>query len=219
MKPVWIGVVGCAALSTACGGPEGTIVVGTKLAESAALEGATQVGSTLELPTESGGALVIERVRIAVGEVELDGEEDDDDDDDQDLPGRIVEVALDGRSTDVEAKSVQEGTYDELELELLAGAFPEFEGDPPASILVDGTFEGAAFTYRSKVMPELDFTIAPAIEVREGADARVAVTFDVAAWFVGDSGALDPRAPENEELIEQAILRSMAAHAEVELDD
>lgn len=246
MKPVWLGLVGISALLIGCGGAEGELVVGAKLAETSALTDAQIGGAALTIPTSSG-ELVIERVRLSVGEVELDEVDDDDDvddddaddvdddddadesddaeddadeaDDDDDLPGRIVEVALDGRSTEIQATSLPEGTYDELELELRAGAFPEFAGDPPASILVDGRYEGSPFTYRSQVTPEVEFTLAPALELRAGSATQIALTFDVASWFLAESGSiLNPLAEGDRQAIEAAILRSMAEHAEVELD-
>lgn len=203
-------------------GPTGTVRIDTSLAESAALQGASQVGATLRIPTQtpvvSGGGLVIESVRIAVSEVELEGEEEGDEE--FEMGERVVSVALDGAPTEIVADRVSAGTYQELGLELMVGGFDEFAGAEPASILVQGSFDGAAFTYRSTVAPELEFNLASPAEVREGGEARIAVTFDVAAWFLaGDGSALDPRDSANRDWIEGSILASMAAYAEVELGD
>jgi hypothetical protein len=57
--------------------------------------------------------------------------------------------------------------------------------------------------------------------VSDGAEAQVAVSFDVAAWFLGGDGlALDPGDPANRTTIENNILSSISAQAaEVELGD
>lgn len=192
-----------------CGG-SGTVHVDTTLAQSAALTNASQAGSTLTLP---GDTLVIERVRIAVSEVELEGK--DEGDAEFEMGARIVGVALDGSPTEVAVESVPEGSYETLGLELTrnSGDF----GTPAASILVEGSWEGSAFEYRSDVAPELEFHLdAPAV-VKDGGDARISITFDVAAWFLDASGAaLDPTDAANRDTIESSIRSSMAAHAEVE---
>jgi hypothetical protein len=207
-----VGSVLCAG----CGGPEGTVRVDAALAKSEALLKAAQVGTTLELPT-GAGSLIVERVRIAVSEVELEGEEEDGEE--FEMGERVVEVALDGAPTEVVAQAVPEGSYQELGMELMVGGFDELGGDEPASILVEGTYDGAPFTYRSTVAPELEFNLGKAAEVRQGGEARIAVTFDVAAWFLSGDTALNPTDPVNRQTIESNILSSMAAHAEVELGD
>jgi len=203
-----------ALFAVACG-PTGTVRIDTTLAESESLARASQVGTTLEIPTISGGVLALESVRIAVSELELEGDEDEE----FETGERVVDVALNRTPTEIVAQRVAAGSYRELGLELMVGGIDEFGGPDPASIVAKGSFEGGSFTYRSTVAPELEFNLAQPVEVREGAEARVAVTFDVAAWFMQNGTALDPRDPNNHAIIEQSILASMAAHADVELGD
>ena len=214
MSTIKSAAIPLALFAVACG-PTGTVRIDTTLAESEALARATQVGATLEIPSISGGVLALESVRIAVSEVELEGDEDEE----FEMGERVVDVALDRSATEIVAQRVSAGSYRELGLELMVGGFDEFGGPDPASIVAKGSFEGGTFVYRSTVAPELEFNLAQAVEVREGAEARVAVTFDVAAWFMSNGTGLDPRDPNNHAIIEQNILASMAAHADVELGE
>jgi hypothetical protein len=193
----------------ACGG-EGTMRVDSELARSAALSSANQIGSTLQVDT-SAGALLLERVRIAVSEVELEGEEEGDAE--FEMEGkRIVPVALDGAPTEVAVESVPSGKYVTLGMELTRST--ELGS---ASILVEGTYLDEPFSYASQMRPELEIGLPEPAVLEDGGEARVAVTFDVAAWFLDASGAgLDPQDDANRERIEANIRASMAAIAELE---
>jgi len=210
-------VLAVAGLLGACA-DTGTLRVDGVLTNSEALSQATQDSGSLTLD-----ALVIERVRVAVSEIEFEGGAEDERE--AELGAAVVDLALDGSQTEVAASSVQAGSYHTVGLELKVGgaagaAFDDFGGETPASILVDGTFDGAAFTYRSTVAPEVEFPIDPPVQVTSGGEAAVGVTFDVAAWFVAADGTvLDPTDPNNAGIIEANILDSMAAFAEVEHED
>ncbi len=213
-----------AGLLVACA-DQGTLRVDGLLAQSEAMTAATQAGDSLEL---GGGLLILERARVAVSEIEFEGSGhpgEGEDEREAELGAAVVDLALDGSQTAVAASDVQAGSYHTVGLEIRVGggsgaAFGDFGGDAPASILVDGTYDGAAFTYRSEVHPEVEFPIDPPVEVTAGGEAAVGVTFDVAAWFVdADGGVLDPTDVANRGIIEANILDSMAAFAELEDDD
>lgn len=216
----YILALAAAASLIGCGG-EGNVRIDSTLAESTALDAARQVGATLELDN-AAGTLAIERARIAVSEVELEGEEEDGDAEFE-MGKRVVEVSLDGVATEVVAQAVPAGTYAELGMELMiaTGAHgAEFADFGAGSIVVDGTYAGSPFRYTSTVAPELEFNLPAPVDVAAGGEARVAVTFDVAAWFLGAAGvALDPTDPQNRSVIENNILNSMAAVADLEFED
>ncbi|MBW2526243.1 MAG: hypothetical protein JRI23_18830 [Deltaproteobacteria bacterium] len=207
-------------LLVGCGG-EGTLRIDSELADSAALAGADQLGGSIVQPA-AAGTLTLDRVRVAVSELELEGEEEEGDEEFE-TGARVVEIALDSTATEIVAESVPAGRYVELGLELMladgsrGAAYADFDG---GSIVVDGTFDGAPFTYRSSTAPELEFALGEPAEVPDGGEARIAVMFDVAAWFLGPDGlALDPSDPANRPAIEANILDSMAAVADIELED
>jgi hypothetical protein len=100
------------------------------------------------------------------------------------------------------------------------GAFADFGGAAPASILVDGSYDGNAFTFRSAFSPELEFPLRPEVNVPAEGEAAVGVLFDVAAWFTNSDGSvLNPTDGANQAMIESKIFASMAAHAAIELGD
>lgn len=206
-------------LLAACG-DSGTLRVDGLVARSAAMTAASASAQTLEL---GGGDLVVERARIALSEIEFEGGSGDERE--AELGAAVIDLALDGSPTEVAASAVAAGSYHTIGLELQAGnasgsEFDDFGGDDPASILVDGTYGGAAFTYRSSVVPELEFPIEPEVDVQADSEAAVGVTFDVAAWFLAADGAvLDPTDVASRATIEANILESFAAHAELEFED
>ena len=138
----------------------------------------------------------------------------------------VVEIARDGSATPIVIQAVPAGTYAEFGIEIMvadasaSGAMADFGGAQPASILVEGSYDDAPFTYRSTVAPELEWPLSPPAEVVDGGEARISVTFDVAAWFLaGDGSALDPADPGSRNTIEGNIRNSMAAYTEPEDDD
>ena len=87
-------------------------------------------------------------------------------------------------------------------------------------LAVHGTWAGSSFTYVSGVHPELEFKLSPPVDVPEGGEASVGVEFDLASWFVAaDGSVLDPTVEANRPAIDENILASLAAHAEVEGDE
>jgi hypothetical protein len=194
-------VILVAAFAAACNG-NGNLRVDGRLSEASAAQ-----GSTASLPL-GDGTLVVERASISVSEIEFEGGEEESDELEASVGGGTIDLALDGSKTQVAANSVESGVYHTLGMELRSRA-----------ITVDGTYGENSFTYVSDVSPELEFALSPAVEVPAGGEASVGVEFDVASWFVADGSVLDPTDEANRPAIEENILASMAAHAEVEGDD
>ena len=152
--------------------------------------------------------LVIESARVRVSEIEFEGGKEDERE--AELGGTTIDLALDGGLTTVAADSVEAGSYHTLGLELRNSR----------SIIVQGTYDGDAFTFESGLSPELEFPLDPPVDVPPNGEASVEVTFDVAAWFSDeDAAALDPSDADNQAVIEQRILSSMEAYAEIERED
>jgi hypothetical protein len=189
------------SLAVACNG-NGKLRVDGRLSEASAAEGS---GSSLPI---GDGNLVIERASVAVSEIEFEGGEEESDELEASVGGGTIDLALDGSKTTIAADTVESGVYHTLGLELRGSS----------SITVVGTYDGNAFTYVSGLSPELEFPLRPAVEVA-GGEASVGVEFDVAAWFVVNGAAVDPSNEANRSLIEDNILASMKAHAEVEEGD
>jgi hypothetical protein len=191
-----------------CRTETGTMRVDSEVAQSnAALTGPE--GATLVL---DNGRLVVSRARIAVSEIEFEGGEDEERE--AELGAAVIDLDLDGSLTRVTANSVEAGSYHTLGLELAAG------GGLGGSLLVEGTYDGNAFGFRSGLSPELEFALRPEVNVPANGEAAVGVLFDVAAWFTAADGAvLNPTDAANQGPIENKIMASMAAHAAIEHGD
>ena len=114
----------------------------------------------------------------------------------------LVELPLGGTAVTSLDVTVPTGTYRELELELdkpdddtqrdraFRAAHPELTR---TSVRVEGTYNGRAFVYTSRVRSEMELHFSPPIVV--GAEGtNVTVRIDVSGWFKSSSGALiDPQ--------------------------
>jgi hypothetical protein len=199
------------SLAAGCTGTGKLKLVG-KLSEASVSEGS----SARSLPV-GDGTLVVTSARISVSELEFEGG-DESDEMEAELGAGVIDLALDGAPTSVATESVEAGSYHTFGMELRRGGPGEFGGAEPASIIVDGTYAGREFSYRSGVAPELEFPIS--VDVPSGGEARAAVPFDVAAWFVGSDGVtLDPTDPAVRDAIEGRILDSMRKNAALETED
>lgn len=202
MLKALLAIVG--ALAVAACGPTGTLQVDGQLSKSSALTQTRATSAGLEL---TGSELTIKQVRVAVSEIELEGGAEDERE--AELGEAVIEVALDGKATQVTVDSVDAGSYHTLGIELqtaLSGG----------SIEVVGTHKGSPFTFRSALTKEVEFRLQPEVNVPENGRATVAVSFDVAAWFKTSSGILDPTDRASQAKIEAQILRTLAARAVIE---
>jgi hypothetical protein len=198
---VW-GMLMGVSCAVACNG-NGKLRVDGQLSEASAAQ-----GTEMSLPV-GDGSLVIENASVSVSEIEFEGGEEESDELEAEVGGGTIELALDGSKTEVAANSVESGVYHTLGMELRS-----------KGITVHGTWATNSFTYVSEVHPELEFKLSPPVDVPEGGEASVGVEFDLATWFVAaDGSVLDPTNEANRPAIDQNILASLAAHAEIEADE
>lgn len=167
----------------------------------------------------AGDELVVDDAKVLVGEVELEGRTEASE---VSFDAMVLEIGLAGEATPVDLDDVPARKYQEIGLELARGGQVDgldhdfADGD---SIVVNGTYAGEAFTFSSGWAPEIEFDIS-GLRVRDGEDAQITITFDVAAWFVdGDGGVLDPSDPDNADQIESNIASSIDAEIEEEGED
>lgn len=112
----------------------------------------------------------------------------------------LVDLGVDGSLTAPIDVSIPAGSYSKLELKLrpvsassssdagFRAAHPELAG---ASVIVDGTFRGQPFTYRTSLEAEHELYFQPPLVVSGG--TRVTVSIDVGRWFRTSAGAIiDP---------------------------
>ncbi|MEO1483732.1 MAG: hypothetical protein AAFU77_16610 [Myxococcota bacterium] len=189
---------------TACGGSEsGTLTVTSSLPSTNPL-------------VLGDGTLLIDSARVAVSAIEF--EDEGLIDRESELGAAVIDIDVDGSKTVVVAQDVDTGSYNVLGLEFAVGGagaeFADFSGAEPASLLVTGSYSGSPFTFRSVVVPEVEFALDPVVEVTAGGNASVSITIDVAAWFTAaDGSVLDPTDPGSRSTIDENILAALEASA------
>jgi hypothetical protein len=157
--------------------------------------------------------LVIDRARVAVSEIELEGGSEDDELE-AEMGGAVIDLELGGKPTTVTVGEVETGTYHTLGLELTVVDL----GGKPASILVEGTYDGAAFAFRSGWAPEAEFPLKPNVVVPAKGTATAGVTLDVASWFSEPDGSvINPSDPASQSRIEGRVIASISAAAQIEV--
>jgi len=173
---------------------------------------APAAGTVAQGLTLGGGQLVIDRARIAVSEIELEGGSEDDELE-AEMGSAIIDLTVDGTPTTVTVGEVEAGTYHTLGLEFTTR---ELEG-ASSSLLVEGTYEGAPFAFRSSWTPEAEFPLSPEVTVPPDGEATAGVVFDVASWFTESDGSVsNPNDPAARGRIEGRLVESISAAAEIE---
>ena len=136
----------------------------------------------------------------------------------------LVDLPLGGIERMFEA-TVPAGTYDELRFQIhkpsdngdaadqaFLTAHPDFAG---ISIRMEGTFNGAAFTYTSALDVDQELRFNPPIEVTAGTSAKLTVSLDLSGWFRNRGTLVDPATAAeggaNEDLVRHNIIRSFQA--------
>ena len=140
------------------------------------------------------------------------------------LAPSIVNLSVNGSVTQALNSSIPSGTYTAFEAKIRAveakrtastaflAAHPEMVG---ASVRVEGTFNGKAFTYIGAPKAELEGLFNPPL-VADSTGANITINVDLATWFRTSSGTLlDPATANaggtNAELVSSNIARSFKA--------
>lgn len=219
-------------------GPEGMVPLSLSVALAPTAPAAAGQAASLPLAfaetfDDGDNTLVVTRVAMVVSEVELERmnhddcdmvEGDDDSCEEFETGPFLLELPLDGTVDRVLSVDVPPDVYDELEFEIdnpddddqaerdFVAAHPDFDR---VSIRVEGTWNGEAFVFTSRLEAEQEMDLFPPLEVTEGSGpVNLTLSVDISGWFVDGSGNLvDPRTANrdgvNEELVEDNIERSI----------
>ena len=172
-----------------------------------------------DLVAGPGGELVLTKVQLVFGKIELDkagsadcvGELEDEDDDNGDADrGRrdgeceevsrqplLVDVPVDDALHPMILVPLPEGTFRELEAKLrparegasFNAANPNLIGQ---SVRVEGSFKGTPFVFTSPVRAKLEMEFDPPLVIDE-TTKNATVSIDVRNWFLDADGAvIDP---------------------------
>lgn len=198
-------------------------------------------GGTARSSLDLGNGVVLDRVRILVKEVEIEGgpacpapaaatpaqvtplhDDDGDGDDDScelEFGPFLVDLAgaeLTGGIHQVFDVPVPAGTYRELEFKVNTISAHHSAGDAGlaemhakhASVVVNGTYQGAPFEFVTSFEAERERKGTIVIDAEAG--ANVTLDIDPTGWFTGPGGAvLDPSDPVNRGAIFHAIRDSI----------
>lgn len=190
----------------------------------------------------SADALVITKAQLVLARVELEragatctSEAASGDDDaaehkdcaELELAPSVIDLPVNGTVVSALSVAIPEGSYSALEARLrpivsgrggpastaFLAAHPDLNG---VSVLVQGTFNGVAFTYKGAPSAGIERSFSPPLTVASGTPLNVTVNADLATWFRNSSGALiDPSTANaggaNAQLVADNIKRSFRA--------
>lgn len=203
-----VALAACAGDSTGPAGPKSaSLSFSTTNPSASPSVSASPLSRDLTI-TSGADALVLTRVQLVLGEVELktsetvtcdnSGPGSDPSCAELDVGPVLVDLPLSaGVQTDMTV-TIPEGTYREIEFKLeLAdddtGAEAAFLAANPGfrntSVRVEGTFNGQPFVFTSSVEAEMEFHLEPPMVV-DATGANVTVFVDVGSWFRAAGGVL-----------------------------
>jgi len=114
--------------------------------------------------------------------------------------------------------NIPAGYYDELELDIKKPSNsvtindPDFsDGSGRYSLVVNGTFNGVDFTFRSDEDFQIDVDFRPHLEITSGQTSVIEISVDFESWFMGGDGKfLDPNTSRNANRINKNIKDSFS---------
>jgi hypothetical protein len=188
-----------------------------------------------------GAQLELTKVEIVLREIELERVEVVDCDVEPEPDGCekfetgpiLVDLPLDGSTSQELSINVDPGTYDEVEFEIhkvssdgpedatFRTAHPDFVN---TSIRVQGTYGGEAFTYETDLDVEQEFDLMPSLVVDETtASTNVTIRVDVSRWFLDASGVeVNPadanKGGQHESIVKENIKQSIEAFEDEDRD-
>ncbi len=199
-------------------------------------------GGPMAVPITDGvNTLDITRVQVVLREIELERVEVTDCDVEPEPDGCekfetgpvLVDLPLDGSTSQGISINIDPGTYTEVEFDIhkvssddvddmaFLQANPTMEGK---SIAVEGTYNGVVFNYETDLNEEQELALIPNLVIGEDAPAtNVTVRFDLSTWFVDQFGDLfDPataaKGEPNENLAKDNIKNSIEAFEDEDKD-
>ena len=196
-----------AAFIAGCGGP--SLSMSVRAGSLAAVAGGALT---------AGNGIVLTRVRVVISTVELEKAGTAEMDEVAsgpyllDLQGASLDGGTVSKLLDA---SVAPGTYSEIKFQVHKPESTEHGANANladmiaanASIIADGTIDGAPFTFTSAVTAEQKFE--GNLVLADGSNLTLNV--DAASWFTSGGSRLDPRSESNRSQIENNIQKSFQA--------
>lgn len=167
-----------------------------------------------EAPSRVANDVELSAIKMLVDELQLVSVSDDT----IDFPGNlVVDFPLDGDTLAIAASIIPVGSYDNMEVQIAPDAVEDtLLDDGTYSIAVQGTYNGEDFTFRTDREYEVEFPFDPPIEITDTTNTvnlNLSVNLDI--WFKN----ADPTNPDDQELIEDNIARSLTVQCRFGSDD
>ena len=187
------------------------------LTSTASLSFAVPASGALLKPSNSD--VQLDSVKILLKTIQFHSEDEGDSLDFKTEP-QILNLALDGSVNTLHAADIPLGTYNKVSFRIHKPEDDEDPGDPDFKegtsgnerfcVVIDGTYEGTAFTFKSRRSTKQRVDIDPPLVIdEEGLEVNVTLTVDVNSWFMDEDGnPLNPLEEGDEDEIDDAIRRS-----------
>jgi hypothetical protein len=154
--------------------------------------------------------ITIQEVKLFIKEMELGGARRTRD---YKIKDFILNLPLDGSPFQITHVQIPSGFYDEVELDIKKPGKSVtiddsdfIDGSNRYSLVVNGVFNGADFTFRSDEDFQIDVDLNPHLEITRTKTSIIGITVDFEGWFRGEGGAfLDPNDSRNAERINKNI--------------
>ena len=183
---------------------------------------------TSSLQKITDGTLELTKVKILLRDIKLEmedgnenegeGEQDDNDAYTVIVGPIVVDLNLDGTSTNFAVANVPPGLYEELKFEVHKIEASETPPDPDFkegedeslrySVIAEGNYNSAPFIYKSKKSAHQKFNFETPLEILENGEANLTILVDPYSWFFNGDILLDPSNPANENDIDNNIKES-----------
>ena len=237
-----LAAIGLLAACTESTSPRSAADVSVSFTTSASPAAAAAGFSPDVLVSDGTNSLVITRVQLVLKEVELETQDDSDDCDssgsgnpcpddanETEIGPFLVDLPLTSGVSSPITMAIPAGSYHEIEFKLdspdddtqadlaFRAAHPEFRN---VSVKVEGTYNGAPFTYTMLVEAEMELEFSPNIMIEEGTNITVQV--DVSRWFRSGAAVIDPSTARaggsNAALVRSNIISSFQAFGDDDRD-
>ncbi len=182
--------------------------------------------TTAPLAKAAGDTVLLSEVKILLSSIELKGPESVDHNDDGEVDGEEVELGpfvvplnLNGNLTQIAGATIPNGTYDEIDFEIRKPENTENVGDADFnvggqrfSIVIRGTYNDTAFTWKTSLDVEQELGLNPPMVVSDSlGTSNVSIAVNPFVWFLDNGVTMDPRDESNRSKIEQNIQNGFKA--------
>lgn len=184
---------------------------------TASLSFATSQGTGLMKPSDSH--VQLDTVKILLKTIQFHSETEGDSMDFKSA-SQILNLDLSGDVNTLATADIPMGSYDKVSFRIHKPEDDEDPGDSDFkegnsgserfSVVVKGTYDGSAFTFKSRKSTKQRVDIDPPLVIDEdGLEVNVTLTVDVDSWFMDEDGnPLNPLEEDDEDEIDDAIRRS-----------